>query len=121
MTQREGQAFFKKKAQKRRKKGGALRPAVLPDMMFYTPDNHVQRHQVFAAFGHDDVCIALRRLYKLLVHGLYRGEVLLHHAVQAAATLFYVPHHAPQNAHVGVCVHKNFSRPSACAAFHLQK
>ena len=55
--------------------------------------------KIAASLNERGLRTALRRLYKLLVHGLYRGEVLLHHAVQAAAALFYVPHHAPQNAH----------------------
>ncbi len=61
----------------------------------------------FAAVGHDDVGVALAGLHKGLVHGLDRGQVLLDHAVQAAAALLDVPHQTAQDALVGVGVHED--------------
>ena len=76
-------------------------------MVGHPLDQHVQRHGVFAALRDDQVGLALAGLHKLLVHRLDGGQVLGHHAVQRAAAAFYVPDDAPQNAHVGVGVHKH--------------
>ena len=57
--------------------------------------------------GNDDVGVALAGLHKGLVHGLDRGQVLLDHAVQAAAALLHVPHKTAQDALVGVGVHED--------------
>ena len=68
---------------------------------------HIQGHLIAAAFGNDQVGLALRRFHKLLVHGLHRGEVLVDHAVQRAAAALYVPQNAAKDAHIGVRVHKH--------------
>ena len=68
---------------------------------------HLDGGGVFAAVGHDDVGVALAGLHKGLVHGLDRGQVLLDHAVQAAAALLHVPHKTAQDALVGVGVHED--------------
>ena len=76
------------------------------DMVFHPLDDHIQCNQIFAALGHDDVRTALARLHKLLVHRLDGRKILLHHALQRAAALLHVPHHAAQNTHVRVGIHK---------------
>lgn len=76
------------------------------DMVFHPLDDHIQCNQIFAALGHDDVRTALARLHKLLVHRLDGRKLLLHHALQRAAALLHVPHHAAQNTHVRVGIHK---------------
>ena len=68
---------------------------------------HLQGHLVAAAFGYDQVSLALGRLHKLFVHGFHRGKILVDHAVQRAAAALYVPKNAPKNSHVGVRVHKH--------------
>ena len=60
-------------------------------------DEQLQRHCVLAALGHNQVRLALAGLHKLLVHRLYGGQVLGHHAVQCAAALLNVAHDAAQN------------------------
>ena len=60
-----------------------------------------------AAGGNDDVSVALRGLHEHLVHGLDGGEVLRHDALQITAAVTRVAHDAPQDAHVGVRVHKD--------------
>ena len=76
-----------------------LRP-LPPDMARNALHNHVQGHQVVAALQNDDVREALGGLNELLVHGLDRGEVLLHHRIQIPPPLLHVPEDAAENAHV---------------------
>ena len=74
-------------------------------MIRYPLDQHIQRGFIFAALGNDQVCLALAGFHKLLVHGLYSGEILRHHAVQCAAAIPHIPQNAAQNTHIGIGVH----------------
>ena len=47
--------------------------------------HHFHRDKVVPALGDDDVRVALARLNKLLVHRLYRAQILVHDAVKAAS------------------------------------
>lgn len=46
---------------------------ILPQVGFHALHDHIQRHKIFAALGHDDVREALAGFDKLLMHGLYGG------------------------------------------------
>ena len=69
--------------------------------------DHVQRHQIVSSLQHDDVRKLAGRLHKLLVHGLHRGQVLVHHGFQRAAALLHIPQGAAQDAHVRVRLHED--------------
>ena len=58
------------------------------------------------AFGDNNIGVALRRLDEHLMHGLDRGQILRDDRLQIAAAVAHVAHDAPQDAHIGVRVHK---------------
>ena len=73
----------------------------------YALHYHFERDLIIATLRNDNVRIALARFHKLLVHGLDGGEILVHHAVKAAATVTHIAHDTAQDAHVRVGVDEN--------------
>ena len=76
-------------------------------MRVYALYEHIHGDQVVPALGDYDVRVALAGLDVHLVHGLDRREVLVYHALQAAAAVAHVADYAPEYAHVGVRVDEN--------------
>ena len=70
-------------------------------------DDHVQRHQILSALGHDDVGVLLARLHVPLVHGLDRVLILLQYAFQSSSPLVHVPLDPAAQTNIRVGVHKN--------------
>ena len=70
-------------------------------------EDHLERHEIMPALGHDDVGVALAGLHKLLVHRLYSTEILGRDRLEAAPTLLDIAQDAANDAHIGVGVHKN--------------
>ena len=85
-----------------------MRLYLLADVAADALDEHIQRDKIVATLQHDDIRPALAGLHILLVHRLYRGEVLLHHRFQRAAALPYIPQDAAQDALIGIGIHKDF-------------
>ena len=70
-------------------------------------DEQVNDRGVPSATWHKDVRGVLEWLDKLLVHGLDRLEILVDHALHAAAAFAYVAHQSAKDTHVGVHIHKH--------------
>lgn len=63
---------------------------------------HIHGHEVVAALGDDYVRVALGGLNVHLMHGLDRGEVLVHDGFEAAAPVAHVADYSAEDALVGV-------------------
>ena len=77
------------------------------DKQTYILDKHIHSHRVEAALGDDDIGILLRRLDKLLVHGLHRSGILLDDRLHGAPALADVTQDASCKAQVGIGIYKD--------------
>ena len=76
-------------------------------MRAHTLNDHLERDLIVPALGDDYVRFALGRFDKLLMHGLYRAQILVYNAVKTAASVAHVADYAPEYAHVGVGIDVN--------------
>ena len=75
-------------------------------MCSYALYQHVHRHEIVPALGDDDVRVPLGGLDVHLVHGLDRGQILVHHGLKGAAPFLHVPQAAAEDADVSVSPEK---------------
>lgn len=66
--------------------------------------DHLQSHQIAAALQDDDVGKFAAWLHILLVHGLYRGEVLGDDGLEGPAPFLHIPQSTAEDADVGIRV-----------------
>ena len=72
--------------------------------------DHLQSHQIAATLQDDDVGKFAAWLHILLVHGLYRGEVLGNDGLEGPAPMFlHIPQSTAENADVGIRLHIEIS------------
>ena len=72
--------------------------SVLVDMVLDPLHDHVQGHQIVAALQNHDVRVLPGGFHVLLVHGLDRGQILVHHGLKGAAPFLHVPQAAAEDA-----------------------
>ena len=61
--------------------------SVLVDMVLDPLHDHVQGHQIVATLQNHDVRVLPGGFHVLLVHGLDRGQILVHHGLKGAKIL----------------------------------
>lgn len=79
------------------------------DVVLDALHDHLQRHQILPAFQNDDVREFPAWLHILLVHGLYRGEVLGDNRLERPAPFLHIPQSTAEDADVGIRLHKDLN------------
>ena len=76
-------------------------------MSTYAVFDHFHGDQVMAANGDDDIRVFFTGFHIHFMHGLYGRQILIDDRVQGTAALIDIPADTPQDADIGIGVHKN--------------